>query len=172
MSAVDLQRSPEINVYEFMSVTLDGLPMVDRQELMADTEIPVIGDRVCVGSNLLSARQDIEKVTAQYALTYNGAELSVMVGGFRSRKDPLQHLRLGRTKGEGIDMQRVISSNLHDAYLLTMQADKKYLSVVDGNHITELATCREFEVSPADWFARGCMFAFVDILRRRRSKNA
>src|SRR5690606_7094860 len=92
--------------YESMTRLLETAGLT---ELLAPTEVPVIGDRVCIGSDLLKARKDITKFSANYAVTVEDGEVQVFVGDFRDAEEPDMPIRLGLTKGKGISLQHPIT---------------------------------------------------------------
>lgn len=158
--------SGDVSSYNSFEQMVCLLERAEVQEVLGHTKVPVIGDRVCVGSNVLRARKDIVMMAARFALLREGMELRVFVDDFRADDaDSSQAVPLGLTKGEGIDAQRVISADLHDAYLLNMNPDRQQLLALRGNEVRELTHIPDSTLQPAEAFAGGCVYGLLRILQ-------
>jgi hypothetical protein len=147
--------------------------MLEKAELtglFAPTEIPVIGDRVCIGSDLLKARKDITKFSASYAVTLEDDEVRVFVGDFLLDEEQSLPLRLGLTRGKGLDMQDPITTDLNDGYIVTMNPEGKRLFSMRGDESDDLTdVVKGVSFEPAELFAGACVYALHNILTREQA---
>lgn len=146
------------------------LEKAELTELFAPTEIPVIGDRVCIGSDLLKARKDITKFSASYAVTLEDDEVRVFVGDFRVGEEQDMSVRLGLTRGAGLDLQHPITTELNDGYIVTMNSMGKRLLSIRGEESKDLTNAvKNVSFEPVELFAGACVYALHNILTREQA---